>query len=77
MTTIEYGEHLKTCYFVEPDSSVELQKAIEACGNPSVIDTVGAGARQRYQDFHAIDPYVNSLVGTIGEIARKVVQKTV
>lgn len=77
LTTIEYGEHLKTCYFVEPDSVAELQRAIEVCYEPSVIDSVGAGARQRYQDFHAIGPCVNSLVRAIGEISRKAAQKSV
>ena len=69
-TTIEYGEHLKTCYFIKPNSIEDIRSAIEFCSKPSSTESIAQGAKQRYAERHSIVPYVDSLTYAILEIKR-------
>lgn len=71
-TTVEYGEHMNTLYFIEPDSVDELRSAINfLMANPSLRTSIGNAARAYYEEHHSIQPYVNGLVDAIEQIVVK------
>lgn len=44
VTSGEYGEHMKNCYFIRPDSVEEIQNAIEVCSKPEIRQKIGVQA---------------------------------
>lgn len=72
VTTVEYGEHLKTCYFVKLGSVDEIRTAINFIyENLYIMESIGHEGKQRYANFHSIEPFVSSLVEAIELIAQK------
>lgn len=68
-TTIEYGKHLSTCYFIEPHSADDIRSAIEFFyQNPRVVASIEAEARLHYQNSLSMESFVSSLAGAIREI---------
>ncbi|MEQ6340359.1 MAG: glycosyltransferase family 4 protein [Gammaproteobacteria bacterium] len=71
-TTVEYGEHMNTLYFIEPDSADELRSAINfLMADPSLRSSIGNAARAHYEAHHSIQPFVGGLVGAIEQIVSK------
>lgn len=70
-TTVEYGEHLKTCYFVRPGSVEEICSAIDICNKPEIIEAIGSEAKRHYEEYHSIVPHVNSLIEAIEKIGTR------
>ena len=65
-TTIEYGEHMKSLYFVKPDSINEMISAVNfLTENPQVRSTLGNAAKDHYEAHHSIQPFVNGLVNAL------------
>lgn len=65
-TTVEYGEHMKTCYFVEPNSVAAIQSALQQCiSQPELISSIGYEAQRYYRKRHSLIPYVTSLAKAI------------
>ncbi|MDD2723553.1 MAG: glycosyltransferase [Methylovulum sp.] len=69
-TTMEYGEHLKTCYFVGPDSVEEIRSAIGICSKPEIRESIGAEAHRYFMENHSLEPYVQSLVKAFEKIVQ-------
>lgn len=71
-TTVEYGEHMNTLYFIEPDSVDELRSAINfLMADPGLRKRIGDAAKAYYEMHHSIQPYVDGLVDAIEQIAIK------
>ena len=71
-TTVEYGEHMSSLYFVEPDSVDELRSAIDfLMADPGLRKSIGDAAKVYYETHHSIQPYVDGLVDAIEQIVIK------
>ena len=71
-TSVEYGEHMKTLYFIEPDSVDELRSAINfLMDDPGLRSSIGSAAKAHYEAHHSIRPFVNGLVNVIEQIVVK------
>ena len=68
-TTEEYGEHLKTLYFVEHGSADALRHAVlELTRNPQLRADIGAAARQRYEQRHTVSAYTNGILAAVEDM---------
>jgi glycosyltransferase involved in cell wall biosynthesis len=65
-TTEEYGEHLKTLYFVEHGSVDALRNAIMVlAGDPQLRADIGAAARAHYERHHTVTAYANGVLSAV------------
>lgn len=67
-TTIEYGQHMKTCFFISPNSIPELKNALKTCMNKEIRSAIGSGAKAYYHEHHSIEAYTQSLKNALKEI---------
>lgn len=65
-TTEEYGEHLKTLYFVDYGSEESLRDAIRVlAGDHELRHRIGAAALRRYEDRHTVAAYTNGVLSVV------------
>ena len=65
-TTEEYGEHLKTLYFVDHGSVESLRNAILTLANdPKLRATIGTAARAHYERNHTVSAYANGVLSAV------------
>jgi glycosyltransferase involved in cell wall biosynthesis len=65
-TTEEYGEHLRTLYFVEHGSEQALRDAVlHLARDPELRARIGAAARERYEERHTVVAYTNGILSAI------------
>ncbi len=72
-TTEEYGEHLKTLYFVEHGSARAMRDAILALASDAKLRTaIGTAARTRFQQRHTVTAYSNGVLSAVERLLDKV-----
>jgi glycosyltransferase involved in cell wall biosynthesis len=65
-TTEEYGEHMKTLYFVEYGSETALRDAIlRLAGDSTLRARIGAAARNHYEARHTVSAYTNGVLTAV------------
>lgn len=65
-TTEEYGEHLKTLYFVEFGSEEAMREAVRLMANDAELRArIGRAARQHYEEHFTVASYANGILSTI------------
>ena len=65
-TTEEYGEHLKTLYFVEHGSVEALRDAVLVlAGDAKLRAAIGAAAHAHYEQRHTVTAYVNGVLSAV------------
>lgn len=68
-TTIEYGQHCETCYFVDHGSVASMRSAIALLlEDRAMRERLGNAARQHYLEHHTLEPYIGRLVGAVAQI---------
>lgn len=65
-TTEEYGEHLKTLYFVEFGSEAAMREAVHLmAGDAELRARIGHAARQHYEENFTVTSYANGMLSTV------------
>jgi hypothetical protein len=65
-TTEEYGEHLKTLYFVEHGSAEAIRAAVQImAGDAKLRAAIGAAARAHYEQRHTVTAYANGVLAAV------------
>jgi glycosyltransferase involved in cell wall biosynthesis len=65
-TTEEYGEHMKTLYFVQYESEAALRDAIRHLdGDSGLRARIGAAARRHYEERHTVSAYTNGVLTVV------------
>ena len=68
-TTEEYGEHMKSLYFVEYGSEAALRDAIRQLdGNTELRARIGAAARRHYEARHTVAAYTNGVLTAVEKL---------
>ena len=68
-TTEEYGEHMKSLYFVEYGSEAALRDAIRQLdGNAELRARIGAAARRHYEARHTVAAYTNGVLTAVEKL---------
>lgn len=70
-TTEEYGEHMKTLYFVEFGSEQALREAVRRMADDAELRTrIGKAARRHYEDNFTVSSYVDGVLATVETMLR-------
>jgi len=69
LTTEEYGEHLKTLYFVEHGSATALREAIMTLARDVNLRTkIGSAAREHYLQHYTVTGFTNGVASAVEQM---------
>ena len=68
-TTEEYGEHLKTLYFVEHGSADAIRAAVcEMARNAELRAAIGTAARSHYRNRYTVKAYTDGVLSAVEQL---------
>jgi len=71
-TTEEYGEHLKSLYFVEQGSAKAIRDAMLTLSSDAELRArIGAAARSHYRERHTVTAYTNGVLSAVEQLLSK------